>query len=129
VARRALELVERARELGLTNGRDPATIAAAAVYLAGLLVGGVEHVAQKEIAKAIGVSEVGLRHRARELTKKLNLDLELRGSPAPEPSTTIEVSAKLRRARGRRRIAKQGERSRRESEESVKVLALGSSTS
>jgi len=129
VARRALELVERARELGLTSGRDPATIAAATVYLAGLLVGGAEHVAQKEIAKAIGVSEVGLRHRARELAKKLNLDLELRGSPAPVPSTTIEVLAKLRRARGRRRIAKQGERPRRESEESVKVLAPRSSTS
>jgi transcription initiation factor TFIIB len=129
VARRALELVERARELGLTSGRDPATIAAAAVYLAGLLVGGAEHVTQREIAKAIGVSEVGLRNRARELAKKLNLDLELRGSLAPEPSTTIEVLAKLRRARGRRRIAKQGERPRRESEESVKVLAPRSSTS
>jgi transcription initiation factor TFIIB len=129
VARRALELVERAKRVGLTIGRDPAIIAAAAVYLAGLLVGGAEHVAQKEIAKAIGVSEVGLRNRARELVKELGLDLEIRGSPAPEPFTTIEVLTKLRRARGRRRIAKQGERPRRESEESVKVLTPRFSTS
>jgi len=74
VVKRAVEIVERAKELGLTGGKDPAGVAAGAVYLACLLTGGVRHRAtQRAIARASGVTEVTVRNRYRELAVKLRL--------------------------------------------------------
>jgi len=51
-------------------------IAAGAVYLAGLLVEGVRHVAtQKNVVKAAGLTEISVRNKCRELAKKLKSKL------------------------------------------------------
>ena len=68
---KALEIIEKAKELGLTAGKDPAGFAAAAVYIAALLHG--ERRTQKDVAKAAQVTEVTIRNRYKELVKALKI--------------------------------------------------------
>ncbi|MEM4786712.1 MAG: transcription initiation factor IIB, partial [Ignisphaera sp.] len=65
----AIEIIQKARESGVTAGRDPAGVAAAAVYIAALL--NDERRTQKEVAMAAGVTEVTVRNRYKELMKAL----------------------------------------------------------
>ncbi|MBR9707666.1 MAG: transcription initiation factor IIB, partial [Candidatus Diapherotrites archaeon] len=58
---------------GLASGRGPTGVAAAAVYIAGLLNG--ERRTQKEVADVVGVTEVTIRNRYRELKNKLGLEI------------------------------------------------------
>jgi len=67
----ALEIIKKAKEKGLTAGKDPAGFAAAAVYIAGLLHG--ERRTQKEVARAAQVTEVTIRNRYKELVWELNI--------------------------------------------------------
>ncbi|MEM1542085.1 MAG: transcription initiation factor IIB [Ignisphaera sp.] len=70
-AKLAVDIIQKARELGITAGRDPAGIAAASVYIAALI--NDERRTQKEVAAAAGVTEVTVRNRYKELTKVLNV--------------------------------------------------------
>jgi transcription initiation factor TFIIB len=73
VERRAAEILIEARRRGLTAGKDPAGLAAAAIYIAALELG--DRRTQKEIAAAAGVTEVTVRNRYKELVQKLNIPL------------------------------------------------------
>ena len=73
VERRATEIIMEAKRRGLTAGKDPAGLAAAAIYIAALELG--ERRTQKEIASAAGVTEVTVRNRYKELVQKLNIKL------------------------------------------------------
>jgi transcription initiation factor TFIIB len=75
VQKRAAELIKKAKELRLTSGKDPAGMAAAAVYIAALLEG--EKRTQREIAHAAQVTEVTVRNRYKELVTGLKLDIPL----------------------------------------------------
>ncbi|MDD3159510.1 MAG: transcription initiation factor IIB [Candidatus ainarchaeum sp.] len=66
-------ILEEAIKQGLISGRGPTGVAAAAVYIAGLLKG--ERRTQKEVANVAGVTEVTIRNRYRELRKRLNIDV------------------------------------------------------
>jgi len=73
VQERAREILEEAIKEGLISGRGPTGVAAAAVYIAGVLMG--ERKTQKEVADIAGVTEVTIRNRYRELKDKLKLDV------------------------------------------------------
>ncbi len=73
VEKRATEILLQARRLGLTAGKDPAGLAAAAIYIAALELN--ERRTQKEIAAAAGVTEVTVRNRYKELVSKLDISL------------------------------------------------------
>ncbi|RLF10509.1 MAG: transcription initiation factor IIB [Thermoprotei archaeon] len=73
--RRAIEIISEARKRGITAGKDPAGLAAAAIYIASLQTD--ERKTQKEIAKAAQVTEVTVRNRYKELIKKLNIPVTL----------------------------------------------------
>ncbi|RLG81031.1 MAG: transcription initiation factor IIB [Thermoprotei archaeon] len=73
VMKRAAEILNIARERGVTAGKDPAGLAAAAVYIAALELG--ERRTQKEVAQVAGVTEVTVRNRYKELAKELGIDL------------------------------------------------------
>jgi transcription initiation factor TFIIB len=73
VERRAMQILLEAKMKGLTAGKDPAGLAAAAIYIAALELG--ERRTQKEIASAAGVTEVTVRNRYKELVQKLNIKL------------------------------------------------------
>ena len=69
--RKAIEILKKAQQMGLTAGKDPAGLAAAAIYIAAMLQGEVK--TQKEVARAAQVTEVTVRNRYKELVKKLNI--------------------------------------------------------
>lgn len=72
---KAIEIIKKATEAELTNGRGPIGIAAAAIYIAAILSG--EHRTQKEVSDATGVTEVTIRNRYKELSEQLEIDVLL----------------------------------------------------
>ena len=59
--RKAIDLLNKAKKIGMVAGKDPMGIAAAALYLACISSGGNK--TQKEISIASGVTEVTIRNR------------------------------------------------------------------
>jgi len=73
VQEKGREIIKKAISQGLISGRGPTGVAAAAVYIAGLLKG--ERRTQKEVANVAGVTEVTIRNRYRELKKELDIEV------------------------------------------------------
>ncbi len=71
----AMKILTQATELRLTSGRGPAGIAAAATYIASMITD--ERRTQGEIAKGAHVTEVTIRNRYKELTQKLNIEMDV----------------------------------------------------
>ncbi len=67
------EILKKAASEELTSGRGPTGLAAAALYIATVLCG--ERRTQREVAEIAGVTEVTIRNRYKELTKKLDIDI------------------------------------------------------
>jgi transcription initiation factor TFIIB len=69
--RRALEILAKARQLGVAAGKDPVGLAASALYVASTLSG--EDKTQRDIAQAAGVTEVTIRNRYKNLRNALGI--------------------------------------------------------
>ncbi|MDE1724526.1 MAG: transcription initiation factor IIB [Thaumarchaeota archaeon] len=65
--RDALEIIASAKQKGLTDGKNPISLAATALFLSGTV--NEEHVTQDKIAKASGVSTVTIRNITKILRK------------------------------------------------------------
>jgi transcription initiation factor TFIIB len=75
VQARARNILKEAREQDLLSGKGPTGLAAAALYIAAVLEG--EKRTQREVADVVGVTEVTIRNRYKELAEKLGLEEEL----------------------------------------------------
>ena len=71
----AMTILNRAMDLRLTSGRGPAGIAAAATYIASTLTN--ERRTQGAIARGAHITEVTIRNRYKELTRKLNIEVDV----------------------------------------------------
>ncbi len=67
----ALKILHDAKKQHVQIGKDPTGLAAAALYIASVQLGG--ELTQKDIANAAGVTEVTVRNRYRTLKKQLSL--------------------------------------------------------
>ncbi|QDX41245.1 transcription initiation factor IIB family protein [Salarchaeum sp. JOR-1] len=65
VERQARDLLSNAQDEGITSGKSPVGLAAAAVYAASLLVN--ERVTQNQVSEVANISEVTIRNRYHEL--------------------------------------------------------------
>jgi len=72
---KAIEILKTAMDKGLTSGRGPMGIAAAALYIASALHG--ERRTQRDIAEVARVTEVTVRNRYKELSKKLGISIPI----------------------------------------------------
>ena len=72
---KAVEILKKASEKGLTSGRGPMGVAAAALYIATVMLG--EKRTQRDIADVARVTEVTVRNRYKELISKLKIEPEL----------------------------------------------------
>jgi transcription initiation factor TFIIB len=72
--RRAMSIIDKARKEGLTIGKAPGGIAAAALYIAGILED--DRHTQREIADAANVTEVTIRNRYKDLVRQLKIVVE-----------------------------------------------------
>lgn len=68
----AQEILYRAEEIDLTAGRGPTGIAAASVYLAGIIKGYER--TQRQVSEAAGVTEVTIRNRYKEICESLEIN-------------------------------------------------------
>ncbi|HLD05301.1 MAG TPA: TFIIB-type zinc ribbon-containing protein [Candidatus Nanoarchaeia archaeon] len=68
---KAVELIEKAQAKEITSGKSPIGIVAAAIYAASKLT--KEKTTQEAIADAIGITEVTIRNRYKELVENLGL--------------------------------------------------------
>jgi len=75
VESKAIQILQQAAEKGLTSGRGPTGVAAAAIYIASVLLGCRR--TQREVAEVAGVTEVTIRNRYKELTEHLDIDVTL----------------------------------------------------
>lgn len=69
--RKAVHILDVARDAGIVAGKNPEIIAAATIYAACIIAG--ENKSQDEIAIAAGTSTVSIRNRILEFRNKLNL--------------------------------------------------------
>ena len=67
---KAIEIIRKAKDKGLTSGKGPTGVAAAALYIASVLLG--ERKTQREVADASGVTEVTIRNRYKQLSEQLD---------------------------------------------------------
>ena len=79
VARKAIEIVRITEEKEISAGKSPMGLAAASLYLAGVIEGEVK--TQKDIAEAAGVTEVTVRNRYKGLRADLGSQLGLEAEP------------------------------------------------
>lgn len=70
--RDALDILYRAKEKGITDGKSPVSLAATAMFMSGIL--NEEEFTQNNVAKASGVSSVTIRNVARILRKSLGIE-------------------------------------------------------
>ncbi|RLF39242.1 MAG: transcription initiation factor IIB [Thermoplasmata archaeon] len=72
---KAKEILDQAEQERLTIGQNPIGLVAASLYMASVLCG--DKKTQKEIAEKIGVTEVTIRNKYKQLSKKLGIDIAL----------------------------------------------------
>ncbi|MBI2546823.1 MAG: transcription initiation factor IIB [Candidatus Aenigmarchaeota archaeon] len=75
VMARAIDILKKAKKHDITSGKGPTGVAAAAIYIACVLVG--EKRTQREVADTTNITEVTIRNRYTELVKKLELETEM----------------------------------------------------
>ncbi len=75
VQSKAIEILKKAMDQELTSGRGPTGVAAAAIYIASVLLG--ERRTQREVADVAGVTEVTIRNRYKELAEKLDIEITI----------------------------------------------------
>lgn len=68
-------ILERAKRAGITTGKDPTGLAAAAIYVAAIMEG--ERRTQRDIAKKARVTEVTVRNRYKEIVRHLALPVQV----------------------------------------------------
>lgn len=69
------KILNVARDINLTSGKEPGSFPAAAIYIASILTG--ERRTQNEIAKATRYTEVTIRNRSKDLEEKLMFNVYL----------------------------------------------------
>lgn len=75
VQSKALEIIQAAEEHGLTSGRGPTGVAAAAIYIASTLLNYKR--TQRDVANVAGVTEVTIRNRYKEFVEKLDFIIKV----------------------------------------------------
>ncbi|MCK4731673.1 MAG: transcription initiation factor IIB, partial [Methanophagales archaeon] len=71
VKSKAIAIIKKAKEAGLTNGPGPIGIAAGAIYMAALISG--KHCTQKKVSNVTGVTEVTVRNRYKKMSEELEI--------------------------------------------------------
>jgi transcription initiation factor TFIIB len=81
VQAKSAEILKKAKKYDVTSGKGPTGVAAAAIYIACVLVG--EKRTQREVADICSITEVTIRNRYKELVEKLGIEEEV-GKKAKE---------------------------------------------
>jgi transcription initiation factor TFIIB len=75
VQAKSIEILKKAKKFDVTSGKGPTGVAAAAIYIACVLIG--EKRTQREVADICSITEVTIRNRYKELVEKLGIEEEV----------------------------------------------------
>jgi transcription initiation factor TFIIB len=75
VQSKAIEIINKAKNCGVLNGKGPTGIAATALYISSILLG--ERKTQRDIAEIAGITEVTIRNRYKEISEQVDLGVTL----------------------------------------------------
>ena len=78
----AIKILRAAKERDVISGKGPTGCAAAAIYIASVLEG--ERKTQREVADVVGVTEVTIRNRYKEMAEALNIEEEVESKAQEE---------------------------------------------
>jgi transcription initiation factor TFIIB len=78
VERLAITLANKASGASMSSGRSPAGLAAAFLYVSANLLN--EHLPQRDVAEAAGITEVTIRKRCKELFENYNITVRVRAA-------------------------------------------------
>lgn len=70
---KTIEILRMASDVGITVGKSPLSTVAGAIYLAGKLCG--KRKRQHDLVRVIGITEVSIRNRYREMEERLDMDI------------------------------------------------------
>jgi len=70
--RHAIGILDDVKKLGISDGKNPVSLAASAIFLSGVL--NKEKITQDKIANTAGVSTVTIRNNVKILRKKMGID-------------------------------------------------------
>lgn len=70
---KTIEILKLASDIGITVGKSPLSTVAGAIYLAGKICG--KRKRQHDIVRVIGITEVSIRNRYREMEERLDLHI------------------------------------------------------
>ncbi|MFO8110052.1 MAG: transcription initiation factor IIB [Thermoplasmata archaeon] len=73
VVARGEDVISQANDLGLTSGKGPTGVAAAAIYIASIVEGTPR--TQRAISEVAGVTEVTIRNRYKEIAEKTGIEV------------------------------------------------------
>ena len=73
VQAKAIAIINKAKDCGLCSGKGPTGLAAAAIYIASVLLN--DRRTQSDIADVAGVTEVTIRNRYKELSENLEMGM------------------------------------------------------
>ncbi len=93
VQAKAKQILKKAADADIISGKGPTGIAASSLYIAAVLCG--EKRTQRDIADVVGVTEVTIRNRYKDLVERLGIEEEvekkvLEGSSQPTPDEILE---------------------------------------
>jgi len=71
VREKTIEILKMSSDLGISVGKSPLSLVAGAIYLAGKVCG--KRKRQHDLVRVIGITEVSIRNRYREMEERLNL--------------------------------------------------------
>jgi transcription initiation factor TFIIB len=75
VERLAISIATKASGASMSSGRSPAGLAAAFLYVSANLLN--EHLPQRDVAEAAGITEVTIRKRCKELFENFNVSVKV----------------------------------------------------
>src|SRR3972149_135472 len=88
VQMRAIKILRKAKERDVISGKGPTGCAAAAIYIASVLEG--ERKTQRDVADVVGVTEVTIRNRYKEMAEALDIEEEVeKKSKEEEQEATV----------------------------------------
>lgn len=91
VQAKAKEILKKSLDEDIVSGKGPTGVAAAALYIAAVLEG--ERRTQRDIADVVGVTEVTIRNRYKDLVQKLGIEEEVEKKAAQIEKELKETAA------------------------------------
>ncbi len=85
---RAIEILKTAKKKDVISGKGPCGCAAAAIYIGSVLEG--ERKTQREVADVVGVTEVTIRNRYKEMAEALEIEEEVERKAKEEEDKPVK---------------------------------------